>query len=798
MFELTANVYDLWEAEDSRLCPLSPKQLALLERLEKLTTQESSSPYDIESGGDRKQSNLSEGIIKDDSDSTMIGDAVNNFSTLRDIERWFDSVETTLESEDEIRFKCLQDNLNLCQTLSKQIECLLDNLYYLKKMFDSKASKITSVHSMCENILQQERSLIMAVEAINEKLNYFKELEVMTKKLGSSSVLILNESLMPTLTRLDECINFLACKSNYKESEHFIDQYKILQDTALETIKKYVINSIQNAAKSVMPESGKVLSDNDSVFSLFYGRFQSSCARIKSLVTMIEERAENNPLYQQYLDECHQVYFQVRESLIVPVLTAAIDDTVTSYGRSYCTLSRNTCRMLVHICKDEHQLFYQFFTSPSQFLIDFLETLCVQLYNVLRPIVIHINHLETLSELCCILRSEGTEEFSLIQGNETLSFGRALNSLLQDVQERLVYRTAIYIQTNLIEYVPAPGDLAYPDKLEMMESIAECLSTNSPGPLVRSDSLSSITSTTLSDISLATYNDSSFGRYASRSPADIHGMWYPTVRRTIMCLAKLYRSLDKPAFQGLAQEVVAGCLESLKRAGSEISKNKSPSDGSLFLIKHLLIVREQITPFRIECIVREVEIDFERVKTAAMNLFNNRNFFSLKSSNGLLQFLFEVPGAPQVIDHVLDPQKIVDTEIKSICEKFISSSANNMLLPIKSHLELLRRCIKTPSTNLPTIEEINKVLKELTSHLESTNSSIRKSMSLYLANPDTENILFKPIKNKVLKQLDEFRKTVLSAYDKDKHLLIELPPMDVYEKIFVPSNLHDSVTSSTS
>lgn len=47
--------------------------------------------------------------------------------------------------------------------------------------------------------------------------------------------------------------------------------------------------------------------------------------------------------------------------------------------------------------------------------------------------------------------------------------------MLEDVQERLVYRTHIYIQTDIAGYRPAPGDLAYPDKLVMMEQIAQSL-----------------------------------------------------------------------------------------------------------------------------------------------------------------------------------------------------------------------------------------------------------------------------------------------------------------------------------
>lgn len=49
------------------------------------------------------------------------------------------------------------------------------------------------------------------------------------------------------------------------------------------------------------------------------------------------------------------------------------------------------------------------------------------------------------------------------------AFDAVVKQMLEDVQERLVYRTHIYIQTDITGYKPAPGDLAYPEKLEMME-----------------------------------------------------------------------------------------------------------------------------------------------------------------------------------------------------------------------------------------------------------------------------------------------------------------------------------------
>lgn len=49
------------------------------------------------------------------------------------------------------------------------------------------------------------------------------------------------------------------------------------------------------------------------------------------------------------------------------------------------------------------------------------------------------------------------------------ALGKVLYQLLNDVQERLVFRTHIYLQKDIANYKPSPGDLAYPEQLEMME-----------------------------------------------------------------------------------------------------------------------------------------------------------------------------------------------------------------------------------------------------------------------------------------------------------------------------------------
>ena len=70
-----------------------------------------------------------------------------------------------------------------------------------------------------------------------------------------------------------------------------------------------------------------------------------------------------------------------------------------------------------------------------------------------------------------------------------------VNQMLEDAQERLVYRAHIYVQSDIANYRPSPGDLAYPSKLIMMESIAENIASQQKLNIhSRNDSVNSMAS----------------------------------------------------------------------------------------------------------------------------------------------------------------------------------------------------------------------------------------------------------------------------------------------------------------
>ena len=139
-------------------------------------------------------------------------------------------------------------------------------------------------------------------------------------------------------------------------------------------------------------------------------------------------------------------------------------------------------------------------------------------------------------------------------------------------------------------------------------------------------------------------------------------------------------------------------------------------DAQLFLLKHLLILKQQIVAFDIEYITPEVNFDFSGMAFTFQelrdrgSLFDPRALWRLLSSNGgsLL---------PSIVENMLDAKAELDGKLRTVINDFCSSTANRITSSIaKSATE---KKSFDPMAVVPGIREAAKVdLPRLRSKLD--------------------------------------------------------------------------------
>ncbi|XP_057350618.1 conserved oligomeric Golgi complex subunit 3 isoform X3 [Manis pentadactyla] len=677
----------------------------------------------------------------------------------------FAKLQTQMDQDEETKYRQMRDYLSgfqeQCDAILNDVNSALQHLESLQKQYLFVSNKTGTLHEACEQLLKEQSELVDLAENIQQKLSYFNELETINTKLNSPTLSVNSEGFIPMLSKLDDCITYISSHPNFKDYPVYLLKFKQCLSKALHLMKTYTVNTLQNLTSQLLKRDPSSVPNADNAFTLFYVKFRAAAPKVRTLIEQIEQRSEKIPEYQQLLNDIHQCYLDQRELLLGPSIACTITELTSQNNRDHCALIRSGCAFMVHVCQDEHQLYNEFFTKPTSKLDELLEKLCVSLYDVFRPLIIHVIHLETLSELCGILKNEVLEDHVQNNAEQLGAFAAGVKQMLEDVQERLVYRTHIYIQTDIMGYKPAPGDLAYPDKLVMMEQIAQSLKDEQKKvPLEASFSDVQLEEVESNNLIKSGSTDSLNPRAQTTiSPADLHGMWYPTVRRTLVCLSKLYRCID------------------------------TQIDGQLFLIKHLLILREQIAPFHTEFTIKEISLDLKKTRDAAFKILNPMTvprFFRLNSNNALIEFLLE--GTPEIREHYLDSKKDVDRHLKSACEQFIQQQTKLFVEQLEEFMTKVSALKTMASQGGPRYTlsqqpwaQPAKVSDLVTSAYKTIKAKLPgtlRSMSLYLSNKDTEFILFKPVRNNIQQAFQKFHVLLKEEFSPEDIQIIACPSME--------------------
>uniref|UniRef100_A0A2S2PWF2 Conserved oligomeric Golgi complex subunit 3 n=1 Tax=Sipha flava TaxID=143950 RepID=A0A2S2PWF2_9HEMI len=673
--------------------------------------------------------------------------------------------------------------------LSKMDECI-QLINTLEEKYSEVSKKTNSLYIAGEELHTDQICLSKICFEINERLSIFNSVDSIQLKLDSPSFIVTSEMFSNMMTSIDNGIKYINDHMSYKESNKYLALYINARYKALSLVQTYISQCLQTGTESL----------DTTEFIAHYGKFQAIATKIRPVIELLESRIDLDPIYSAALDDCVLTYVTRRKVLLGASITNTLSN-YTSSGSDYCSTLRSSCKILIQLTHDENRLYQCFFTNKSSVFREYLEAVCMHLYDMLRPLVIHMKHFETLVELCTILRIEILQDY-VYEDASLEVFGCVAELLLQDIQERLVFRANLYFVTDISEYKPSPGDLAYPEKLKQMEAIAEEMQYRQ---LTRYDSTGSLISSVSEAPSVM--SKQSIGGWTSA--ADLHGMWYPPVRRTLMCLSRLYRCVDKTIFQSLSHEAVALCLKNIHQAALIISQKKTPTDGSLFEIKHLLIIREQIAPFQVDFTIKELNLDFRKMKNAAWGLLQKHDkMFALNSSNSIIEFLLE--GTPVVLENSVDSRRLVDQTLKESCQTFINNSSNTLVSPLTMFLEEVQKYIKW--CNMQGLHGIVKQQefaqpKAIQEKVQETLAKIKKelplflqSMSLYLANADTQFVLYKPIKNNILHiftRIQQFLTT--NNYTTEEQQLIACPTSEQMSMLLSTSLMSNkSISRKTS
>jgi len=682
----------------------------------------------------------------------------------------------------------LEKQLELTCGLEREVGASLELLESLSNQYCTVSERTTSLHLACQHLLEEQTRLAELDRDLSERLLVFQSADKVAHKLTSPTLSVQSETFLPLLSTIDSSMLYLLAHPGYREASIYQTKFRACLSRALEMVRSYVKRVLETAT-SAASQQDVAATNHQSAFTLFYGKFRAAAPRVRHLIAEAERRSSSElSEYSSLVQDLQTAYLACRLELLQPSVRSAVGQLVTVHARDHTGLVRAGCAFLLHVCEDEHQLHSLFFseeegedgeTRPQ--LGEFLERLCLVLYDNLRPLIIHVTHLETLAELTSILRNEVVGQHCT-QHAQLIAFKRVATQMLADVQERLVYRTSVYIRSDILGYNPAPGDLAYPEKLEMMERIAESIQQESSKGHSRQNSTSSVVSATSMEVGTITGKT-----YSGNSPADLHGMWYPPVRRTLLTLSKLYRCLEKPIFTGLSQEVLSACLESIAAAATLISDNpsKSKSDGQLFEIKHLLILREQIAPFQVDFRVKETSLDFGKIKNAAISLLNHRSeILSLNGNNALLEFLLD--SSPGVQEHLRDSKKDVDRRLKLVCEQFIADTSANILSSVSNFNSRVATFVtvrgdkpaKLSTQPWADTNTTKDCVAEAVRKIKQMVPQVQRKMQLYLANRETEFILFRPVRSNILSTFVNLLATLRSEYSFDDQTIIGCPTQE--------------------
>eukprot|EP00668_Euglena_longa_P042338 GGOE01055961.1.p1 GENE.GGOE01055961.1~~GGOE01055961.1.p1 ORF type:complete len:976 (-),score=298.90 GGOE01055961.1:1366-4272(-) len=642
---------------------------------------------------------------------------------------------------------CTQQWLSTALAVREEIEeisGLLGRLIDINAQVVDKSSFLTK---NAAGLIAEKDSLEKLAQQIETKLQYFEKVDSLAKEVSNPQLDPFSHHFHAILAELDEVIDFLNENRQFKSAGSYVSRVHIVQQRALMVLRDLIVNTCQTIQSEIerseaftnyvstpatspavlaSSSSGVDLGNSDASSSVdaegrtswekttllgltevLNAEFQAKLDGVLPLIRQLEQRCKERKDSQVYLNDILAVYYDGRIGLLSPLIGHYLTASCVGSARPLTTLVQQGIPYLLAIVVDECKLFHQFFSlqTVTSHLKGLVEGIGLIVYEKFRSFVLKVDDLKDLAQVVDSLRNTLLLGKLKTAGEGGQLLSGIMHKMIQDAQERFIFRSSMYIRDVIGTFRYTYADVA---------------------PFLRVPGVSAVC-----------------------LERDQH---FPTLGNTLALLKLMWGAVEKGVFEGLAQEAVTICTDLLVRASDLVLKHAGkdkvewPSlEAALFLVRHLLTLREHLVPYDANLTFVERHLDLSQLVQARHVAIQEKT---------------------------RDPKKDLEEQLRKVCERFITECSERITAELGPLILKVQGDLKgsvptgTVALQASSSAQFQALKKEYATVLEAVKAQIHTQIAVlkfYLPNPLTMNILFRPVKGSVLEVYQPLH-TAFGAY----------------------------------
>jgi len=735
---------------------------------------------------------------------------------------WFERVDGAVQAADAAEERV------------EAIKCRVDTLADITSKVHGHSDALSANASA---LMARKARLERTLSAIAAAMRHFNLVDELMTKVSLPDLDATASDFPTLLSQLEDTAVYLSRVQHYKSAKTYSSRLSMAYQRAMMALRDCIVTKVQAAAADVIasreysslfrdaknaPHVGVAAMNSEAseseiarpaslrgalerVNALFWAKL----SELEPQLRLLEARCDASEA-EMFVNDCFDAYGDQRARLVTPLLneyTAAADSTEEDRegpGGVEAANIRLLLRNVATALAEERQLFDTVWLSedvPAGAFDGIAAEVADAAYQRFRAALLRTDELEELAAMCAALveyignsnagdnaRAQATPERKLAP--ELSRAAPVVVRMLQDAQERIVFRTSIFIRHKVAAF-PDSGDAlwqqclaaagaaaAAEDEPKATEDAAASASTAAlPAPVAAAvenveEGAATAMAASASDVSApeaatspTTIASPTIITQQQAKAADAAAAAFQPLARCVYLLNVLYPAVSAGVFAVFADECVhltvellAKAAKMVKQAGdlattgaagasgatgiaAEVSRSLPALYAKLFLVRHLLRLREALTRFDVNLTVEEKGLNVSALVQRKLELFSRSR----------------------------ESKRDVETELRVACEGAIEAMRTLVAKPIADRMAGIQPTSGAADVSDATAAAVNDSA--------TVASALKSDLRGFITAPATRAVLWRPVRSAAqaaFKELDDKIKSVHADFAAPQEALAAL------------------------